>query len=95
MGKIADIYQSRGELEEALRIREMEVLPTLERLNDKRGLLVERANLAIILLTRDKNGARERAISLLKAAHASALEMRIPEAGQIAGILKQIGTIVH
>ena len=94
MGRIADIYQSRGELEEALRIREMEVLPTLERLNDKRGLLVARANLAIGLLTRDRNGDRERAISLLKAAHGSAFEMRIPEAEQIAGILRRIGALL-
>ena len=91
MGKIADIYQLRGELEEALRIRQTEVLPIMKRLNDKRGLLVEQANIAIGLLTRNKKGDRERAISLLNAAHASALEMRIPEAGQIAGILRQIG----
>ena len=74
-----------------MRIREMEVLPTLERLKDKRALLVAQANLAIGLLTRNKKGDRERAILLLKAAQAGALEMRIPEAGQIAGILKRNG----
>ena len=79
-----------GREEEALRIREMDVLPTLERLKDMRGLLDARVKLAIGRLAQRERD-RERAIELLFAAHTCALEMRIPEAGQIEGILKGIG----
>ena len=37
MGKIADILQTRGELDEALRIRREEELPVYERLGDVRS----------------------------------------------------------
>ena len=49
------------------------------------------ANLALILLMRNNGGDLQRAIGLLRAAHGSAREMGIPEAGQIARILKQDG----
>jgi predicted Zn-dependent protease len=38
MGKIADVLQARGELEEALRIRREEELPVYERLGDVDGI---------------------------------------------------------
>ena len=37
-GRIADILQARGELDEALRIRTDEEIPVYERLGDKRSL---------------------------------------------------------
>jgi hypothetical protein len=36
-GRIADILQARGQLDEALRIRQEEELPVYERLGDVRG----------------------------------------------------------
>jgi hypothetical protein len=40
MGKIADILQARGELDEALRIRREEELPVYDRLGDVRSKAV-------------------------------------------------------
>ena len=39
MGKIADIYQSRGDLDEALRIHEQECRPIAEKLKDVDGVI--------------------------------------------------------
>ena len=91
MGKIADILRARGELDEALRIRREDELPVYERLGDRRSLLVGRTNLAIGLLQRGKAGDREEAVALLRSALDEAGNMRIPEAGVIAGILERLG----
>ena len=48
-GRIADILQARGELDEALRIRR-EQIPVYERLGDERSLFVTREKIADILL---------------------------------------------
>jgi hypothetical protein len=42
MGQIAEILQTRGELDEVLRIRREEQLPVYERLGDVRGKAVTR-----------------------------------------------------
>ena len=60
MGEIADILQARGQLDEALMIRNEEELPVYERLGDVRALLVGRANLAIALLTARGRGGSGR-----------------------------------
>ncbi|MCL4235024.1 MAG: CHAT domain-containing protein [Deltaproteobacteria bacterium] len=52
MGKIADILQSRGELDEALRIRREEQLPVYERLGDVRSRAVTMGKIADILQRR-------------------------------------------
>ena len=52
MGKIADILQSRGELDEALRIRREEQLPVYERLGDVRARAVTMGKIADILQSR-------------------------------------------
>ena len=91
MGKIADILQARGELDEALRIRQEEQLPVYERLGEVRLLLVGRANLALLLLTRNHDGDHEEARRLLCLALADARRLRIPEAQQIEAILAQLG----
>ena len=52
MGKIADILQSRGDLDEALRIRREEELPVYERLGDVRSRAVTMGKIADILQSR-------------------------------------------
>jgi 3',5'-cyclic AMP phosphodiesterase CpdA len=84
---IADIFQARGELDEALRIRREVQLPVYERLGDVRSLLVGRANLAIGLVQRDGPGDRDEARSLLQWALDAAQKMQLPEAKTIQGIL--------
>jgi tetratricopeptide (TPR) repeat protein len=50
VGTRADILQARGQLDEALRIREQEELPVYEKLGDVRSLLVGRTKLAIFFI---------------------------------------------
>ena len=50
MGKIADILQARGDLDEALRIRREEQLPVYERLGDVRARAVALQKIASALL---------------------------------------------
>jgi hypothetical protein len=90
-GVIADILQSRGQLDEALRIRQEEELPVYEKLGDQFSLVSSRANLALIFLERKQDGDREAAHSLLLQALTKAREMRLPEAGQIQAILEENG----
>ena len=52
MGKIADILQARGDLDEALRIRREEELPVYERLGDVRARAVTMGKIADILQAR-------------------------------------------
>ena len=91
MGQIADVFQSRGDLDEALRIRQQEQLPVYEKLGDVRSRLVCWANIAIILLQRDSDGDRSEADRLLNDALADAQKMQLPEAGQIEKIRNQAG----
>ncbi len=90
-GVIADIFQARGELDEALRIRREEELPVYERLGDVRSLLVGRAKLALNLIQRNGPGDRDEARSLLEWALAAAQKMQLPEADTIRGILDEMG----
>ena len=87
-GLIADILYTRGRLDEALRIRREEELPVYERLGDVRSLLVGRANLALLLLTRNQSSDRDEAQRLLCLALADARRMQLPEAQQIEAILQ-------
>jgi tetratricopeptide (TPR) repeat protein len=91
MGKIADILGSRGELDEALRIRREEELPVYERLGAVRDLLVCRWWIATILDERGRSEDRAEIERLLRLALADARRLRIPEAGQIEGIMRQMG----
>jgi hypothetical protein len=81
--------QARGQLDEALKIRNEEELPVYERLGDVRELLVGRANLAITLLQRAKDGDWDEARNLLKLALDDARRLGLPEAGQIEQIIEQ------
>lgn len=89
-GRIADILQARGELEEALRIRREEVLPVCERLGDIRGLLVGRTNLAITLVKRGRAEDRPEIRTLLQQALQDAERLRLPEAATIRGYIAKI-----
>ncbi|MEZ5450999.1 MAG: hypothetical protein R3E89_19240, partial [Thiolinea sp.] len=91
MGQIADIYQARGELDKALAIRQNEELPVYEKLGDVRELLVGRAKLALLLQQMDAQQHTAQIQTLLCQALADARRLRIPEAGQIEGILQQLG----
>ena len=52
MGQIADIYQARGQLDEALRIRNEEQLPVFEKLGDIRSRAVTMGQIADIYQAR-------------------------------------------
>ena len=51
-GKIADILQARGDLDEALRIRTEEQLPVYERLGDVHSLAITQSEIADIFVER-------------------------------------------
>ncbi len=51
-GKIADILQARGQLDEALRIRTEDQLPVLERLGEVRSIAITKGKIADILQAR-------------------------------------------
>ena len=87
LGKIADILEKRGDLDEALRIRNEEQLPVFEKLGDVRSLLVGRANQAQTLHKRNAPGDREEGKRLLLLAFDDARRLRLPEAAQIESIL--------
>jgi len=90
LGQIADVLQARGELDKALRIRLEEQLPAFERLGDVRALLVCRAKIGINYLARAAAGDREKALELLCLALQDAQRLQLPEAQQIAGIIRQV-----
>ena len=52
LGRIADMLQARGDLDEALRIRTEESLPVYEALGDKRSLAVTKGKIADVLQER-------------------------------------------
>ncbi|MEO0760355.1 MAG: AAA family ATPase [Pseudomonadota bacterium] len=79
-GKIADILQAQGDLDEARRIREEEELPVYEALGDKRSIAVTRGQIAQILTAEGK----------LDAALAMHLE-RLP----IVTEMRDLGEVAH
>ena len=89
LGRIADVYQARGQWDEALRIRQEEELPVYERLGDVRELLICRAKIGINYLARGAAGDREKALELLCLALQDAQRLQLPEAQQIAGIIQR------
>jgi hypothetical protein len=60
MGKIADVLQGRGQLEEALRIRQEEQLPVCERLGDVREKALTMGKIADVLQALEEEKARLR-----------------------------------
>jgi hypothetical protein len=90
-GKIADIVQARGDLDEALRIRKDEELPVLERLGDVRSVLVARANLAQMFWKKDRVAHADEARRLLELALIDAQRLRLPEVAQILDLQAAMG----
>ncbi len=76
MGKIADILQARGQLDEALRIHEEELLPVAEQLKDVDALIHSRAMTAQYRLSSENPEPEEirRAMTDLSQAHKLAKE---------------------
>ena len=89
-GRIADILQARGQLDEALNTLN-ETLPVYEKLGDVHSLLVGRAKLAMLLWQMDAAVNAARVQELLCLALSDARRLRIPEAGIIENILSNRG----
>ncbi len=90
LGRIADVLQARGELDEALRIRREDELPVYERLRSARDLLICRAYIGMNYLARGAAGDRQKALELLNWALRDAQRLQLPEARQIAEIIRQV-----
>lgn len=60
-GKVADILQDRGNLDEALRIRQHEELPVYEQLGEVREIAITKGKIAAILFS---NGEQTKAIEI-------------------------------
>ena len=90
-GQIADILVKKGDIEQAMNIRQDEQLPVYEQLGDRRELLICQAKLALIHLARKSSEDRERALELLMKALMAAVQMGLPEANQILAIMTQEG----
>ena len=90
MGKIADIMQARGELDEALRIRREESLPVYERLGDVREKVIGSVKLALNLLARGNIEDLPEIIDLFRKSLADAERCRLAEAEQIRNLFNQL-----
>ena len=89
-GRIADILQSRGDLDEALRIRTEEQVPVYERLGDVRSKAVTQGMIADILVSR---GDLDEALRMLTGEVLPAFE-RLGDLGAKAGTQGQIADIL-
>jgi 5-carboxymethyl-2-hydroxymuconate isomerase len=74
-GKIADVFQARGQLDEALRIRQEEELPVYERLGDVRSRAVTLGQIAVALAAR---GDFKTAFAHLREAKEMFARLRMP-----------------
>jgi hypothetical protein len=87
MGKIADILQSRGDLDEALRIRREEELPVYERLGDVRSRAVALQKIASTLLAAGglEKGRNQEIYEALAESYGIALKLGRPDGIAIVG----------
>ena len=86
-GKVADIFYTRGELDEALRILRKEELPVFQRLGDLRARAITKVRMAQISADRHEEAAAE---ELLVEALDDAQRLGIPEAESIDSMLAQM-----
>lgn len=91
MGKIAYVLVARGEFDEALRILREEELPVYERLGDLASQVISRTNLAIALTRRGRPEDQPEITTLLSTALHDAQRLGIPEARQVADVIRQLG----
>ena len=95
-GLVADILQARGQLDEALKIRNEEVLPAMERLGDVQGRAMTMGHIADILQAR---GQLDEALKIRKGDVLPAFErlgdprLVAMEKGKIADILQACGQL--
>ena len=95
-GRIADIFQARGQLDEAFRIRTEEELPVYRKLGDVRSVAITRGEIADILQTRGqldealriRTGSQLPVFKKLDDAHSVAITQ-----GEIADILQIRGQL--
>ena len=94
-GKIADILQVRGDLDEALRIRREEELPVFERLGDAREAAVSKWWIGFLLLKRGNLQDCGEAEALLRSALDGLRRMKLPDAERLATYMVQNGFTVE
>ena len=88
MGKIADVLQQRGELDEAAHASiATNLIPIFERLGDVREKIICRAKIGRDLIQRGEVGDRAEARAHLEWALAEARRLRLPEAAVIQQFL--------
>lgn len=90
MGKIADILHARGELDEALRIYQEEVIPVDLRLAHAHNLLFDRTRVAELLIGRNQPGDQEAARALLALARDAAARLKVPELAWIESLQQKL-----
>lgn len=88
-GNLADILEARGQLDEALRIRREDELPVFERLGNVRERAITQVKIAMLLFRMALR--RHEAESLLREAHSALTGMGLPEAKQVAELMRQHG----
>ena len=81
--------RDRGEHQQAITLCEEQVLPVYSALGDRRSLLVAQVNLAQMYFASGQQV--EKGAELLVSALVAAVEMRLPEAQQIADLMKLAG----
>lgn len=85
--QVGAIRGTQGHLDEAISIYDTKVLPAYEALGARREVLVGRTELALFLITRNANGDRLRAESLLRMALKDAEAMQLAELPAILEIM--------
>ena len=81
-GKIADILQAQGQLNEALHIRREEQLPVYERLGNVRERAICQVNIAKILQVKNPHQLAE-VLTLLQEARKTLKQLGLPEANWV------------
>lgn len=89
LGNQALILQTRGKLDEALRIRREDELLVYQRLGDVRGQIICRANIALALQQRNQPDDRTEALVHLRWALAEAERLNLPEVPNLRQLLAQ------
>jgi hypothetical protein len=90
-GRIANIIETLGDLDDALRIRREEVLPVLERLGDAHSAAVEKWWIAYLLIRRGNASDRAEAEALFRTALDSLRRLGAASAQEVACQMREAG----
>lgn len=90
LNRIAQVHQARGNLDEALRIYQEDVLPTLEKVGDARDRAVTLTNIATILQTR---GEVEEALSTYR--ETAQVYETLDDTRSLAFVQSMIANVLH